>query len=99
MLGGRIGRNFKYTPTGALTDFAATGCGGRVRINFVRSDLLLWTTSAKPHHRVDPEGPVALHQDADRRGRHQDLPLLLVSEPQPLLDLFRRHHHPFLLLS
>ena len=52
MLGGRIGRNFKYTPTGALTDFAATGCGGRIRINFVRADLLLWTTSAKPHHRV-----------------------------------------------
>ena len=34
MLGGRIGRNFKYTPTGALTDFAATGCGGRIQNKF-----------------------------------------------------------------
>ena len=55
MLGGRIGRNIHrraYNPTAALTDFAATGCKGRVRINFVRSDLLLWTNRTEPHHRV-----------------------------------------------
>ena len=52
LLHGHVGVNADSSRTGALTDVMATACDGKVRINFVRSDLLLWTPTAFEHNRV-----------------------------------------------
>jgi hypothetical protein len=49
LLGGQLGKNELSKGTGALTDIGSVACAGRVRINFVRSDLLLWTSGATAH--------------------------------------------------
>ena len=56
LLGGAVGAEQRVS-TGALLDVAAAACGGRVRINFVRSDLLLWTQH--PFEREHRRGPNA----------------------------------------
>ncbi len=54
LLGAHLGLNGHSTElaTGAITDLTAAACGGRVRLNFVRSDLLLWSNTGWEHNRV-----------------------------------------------
>ena len=74
LLGGRFGRNSRRTS--AISDLAASACDDRVRLIFVRNDLLLWTD-----HRFGPPPQPAWPAPAYLT---QSIPLCAVlSAPQP----------------
>jgi hypothetical protein len=50
MLGGSFGRNSRHTS--AISDVTASACEDTCRINFIRNDLLLWTTHRSDFNRA-----------------------------------------------
>ena len=50
LLGGRFGRNSRHTS--AISDITASACADTVRVNFVRNDLLLWSTHRSEFNRA-----------------------------------------------
>lgn len=50
LLGGRFGRNSRHTS--AISDLTASACGDTTRLNFVRNDLLLWSTHRSEFNRA-----------------------------------------------
>lgn len=50
LLGGRFGRNSRHTS--AISDITASACDGTCRLNFIRNDLLLWSTHRSEFNRA-----------------------------------------------
>ena len=50
LLGGSFGRNSRHTST--ISDLTAVACDDAVRLNFVRNDLLLWSTHRSEFNRA-----------------------------------------------
>ena len=50
LLGGRFGRNSRHTS--AISDITASACEDTCRINFIRNDLLLWSTHRSEFNRA-----------------------------------------------
>ena len=82
MLGGRFGRDVKHGFV--VADLTASACGGTTRINFIRSDLLLWTQSIADYHAVQRcDGFTILHPFVQRASRDADIVLLGVGHHFP----------------
>lgn len=52
LLGGSFGRNSRHTSV--ISDITASACGDTTRINFVRNDLLLFSTHRSEFNRGEP---------------------------------------------
>ena len=50
LLGGTFGRNSRHTS--AISDITASACADSVRLNFIRNDLLLWSTHRSEFNRA-----------------------------------------------
>ena len=50
LLGGSFGRNSRHTS--AISDITASACGDTCRLNFIRNDLLLWSTHRSEFNRA-----------------------------------------------
>ena len=82
MLGGRVGRDVKHGYV--VADVTASACEGSTRLNFVRSDLLLWTQSVSDYASVrDCDGFTILHTFVQRASRDADVVLLGVGHHFP----------------
>ena len=87
LLGGEFGRDVKH---GYVTaDLTAAACDGRLRINFIRSDLLLWTHSVPDYHAVQRcDGFTILHPFV-HRGRVMLTSSCSASAPLPERSCWR----------
>lgn len=82
LLNGRFGRDVKHGYV--IADLTASACGDSTRLNFVRSDLLLWTSHITDYHAVQRcDGFTILHPFVQRASRDADIVLLGVGHHFP----------------